>query len=153
MRKPWQIWAIFMLILAIVIPAMGWLTWQINEADRAREEDRVQTELARQEAELQERISSALYRMDWWATPLVAQEAARPYYLYEPFYRVSAASNVRPSIKLPWAAGSKLSVGKSKGKKTKIQSDALESEIQQPSPLLYETSEFVVMHFQIRRMV
>ena len=149
MRKPWQIWAIFMLILAIVIPAMGWLTWQINEADRAREEDRVQTELARQEAELQERISSALYRMDWWATPLVAQEAARPYYLYEPFYRVSAASNVRPSIKLPWASGSKLSAGASKDKKTKIKPDTLESEIQQPSPLLYETSEFVVMHFQV----
>ncbi|MFK7767614.1 MAG: sensor histidine kinase [Mariniblastus sp.] len=146
MRKPWQIWSIFALILCVVVPLMGWLTWQINETDRAREEDRVQTELARQEAELQERISSALYRMDWWATPLVAQEAARPYYLYEPFYRVSNASSVRSDS----SANARLSDNQSLVKNRKSTTLAsLPDEVQQPSPLLFETSEFVVMHFQI----
>lgn len=126
-KKPWQIWSLFALILCVVAPAMVWLTMQINQADQIRERDRVETELARRQAELQERINSALYRMDWWATPLVAQEAARPYYLYEPFYRVSAAS----------------------GGWSQFNSESIADEVQKPSPLLYETSEFVVMHFQV----
>lgn len=136
MKKPWQIWSLFGLILAVVLPAMVWLTWQINRVDHVREQDRVETELARQEAELQERINSALYRMDWWATPLVAQEAARPYFMYEPFYRVSTANSSWNFVQ----------GGQS------LQSEKLlpgTGETEHPSPLLYESSEYVVMHFQV----
>lgn len=143
MKKPWQIWSLFAIILCVVLPAMVWLTMQINETDQLREQDRVETELARREAELQERINSALYRMDWWATPLVAQEAARPYYLYEPVYQVTTLSNRAPTR---WPNQSFQAVPQ-----TKNQTDDNPSQqgIEQTSPLVYETSDFVVMHFQI----
>ena len=72
MRKPWQIWLAFLLSLAVVLPAMAWLTYKTIQLDALRENDRAETELARREAELQERISSALYRMDLKLLPLVA---------------------------------------------------------------------------------
>lgn len=104
----------------MAIPALGWLSWQAIELDRAREADRAQTELARQEAELQERISSALWRMDGMLTPLIAQEAARPYYLYESFYRNPSNSTKQTTDDEP-----------------------------SPSPLLVTKSEFVNLHFQL----
>ncbi len=126
MKKTWHIWTVFVLCLAIVLPAMIWLSLKIHEIDQVRENDRVQTELARREAELQERINSALYRMDWMLTPMIAQEAARPYYLYQPFYRISTDNEL---------------------------SQQLDSEPvhrpKQPSPLLVQPSEFVLLHFQL----
>ena len=81
MKKPWQVWTIFLLCLALVVPAMAWLTMEIVQRDHLRENDRVDTELARREAELQDIVNSAVYRMDWKLSPIVAQEAARPYYI------------------------------------------------------------------------
>ncbi len=132
MKKPWQIWTLFSTILCVVLPAMVWLTMQINEAAQLREQDRVETELARREAELQELINCALYRMDWWATPLVAQEAARPYYLYEPIFQITADASNFPN-----------SINSSLGKPPE------QKKLERTSPLVYETSDFVVMHFQI----
>ena len=83
MKKPWHIWMVFVATSAIVVIAMGWLSVHALEADRERERDRQETELARQQAELQERVSSALYRMDLKMLPLVGQEAARPWYDYQ----------------------------------------------------------------------
>ncbi|MGI9517807.1 MAG: sensor histidine kinase [Pirellulaceae bacterium] len=127
MKKPWQIWTVFALCLLVAIPAMVWLSLQALELDQVRENDRLQTELARREAELQERVSSALWRMEWMMIPLVAQEAARPWYLYESFYQ-----NGQP---LPDLEGqSEETVPVSYG---------------QPSPLLFQPSDFVVLHFQV----
>ncbi len=127
MAKPWQIWTIYFAILLLTSAALIWLSVQINESDRLREEDRVETELARREAELQERVNSALYRMDWWATPLIAQESSRPYYWYLPFY----SAELEPS-------------------RGKIADEApAELDRKVPSPLLTSKSEFVTMHFQI----
>ena len=120
MKSPLHIWLLYAACLAMAIPALGWLSWQAIELDRAREADRAQTELARQEAELQERISSALWRMDGMLTPLIAQEAARPYYLYESFYRIPSNSPKQTSDDDP-----------------------------SPSPLLVTKSEFVNLHFQL----
>ena len=129
MRKPWQIWIIYSVCLVVVVPAMVWLSIKIMELDQRQREDRVQTELARREAELQERISSALWRMDWVLTPLVAQEAARPYYLYESFYRTVAQSGPLPQGKDRLAQG--------------------EISTELPSPILFQPSEFVQLHFQV----
>lgn len=126
MKKPWQVWILFLLCLALVVPAMGWLSLKIVQQDRLRESDRVDTELARREAELQDLVNRALYRMDWRLSPIVAREAARPYYLYNAFYRVGPD---------PQTVGSK-------GPPTAI--DQL-----QPSPLLDQNSEFVKLHFQV----
>ena len=133
MKKPWQIWTAFLLCLAALIIAMLWLSFKTIEMDQAREKDRAETEIARQKAELQERISSALYRMDLKLLPLVSQEASRPHYLYEPFYEVS-----NPTILPSTHRG-----GKSRTEKANRYSKV-------PSPLLIETPQFVLLHFQLR---
>lgn len=85
MRRPWQIWLAFLVCLGIVIPAMSWLSWRVLELDRSNQETRRQAELARDAADLQKRISNALWRIDSALTPLVTLEASRPYSVYPPF--------------------------------------------------------------------
>lgn len=136
MKRPWQVWTAFGIALMIVLPPMIWLTVKAVEVDRQREIDRNETELARQQAELQERLSSALYRLDLKLLPMVAQEAARPHYLYEPFYQPPLAR-----LNLP------ASIAPTTKNKPEPQTDPLNGRI--PSPLMFEQSEFVRMHFQI----
>lgn len=131
MKKPWHIWALYSLCLLVVVPAMVWLSLQALELERVRENDRLQTELARREAELQERVSSALWRMDGLLMNLVAREATRPWYLYQPFYDI-APVNSKP-----------VQLDRSDIKPT------ADGRYQQASPLLFQPSEFVVLHFQI----
>ncbi|MFN0021136.1 MAG: sensor histidine kinase [Pirellulaceae bacterium] len=77
MLRPFHIWLLFLLGLALVLPPMGWLTVKALELDKA--------ELAaRQQVELEEKVSRALWRMDVFLSPLLAQEAARPEFLYKP---------------------------------------------------------------------
>jgi signal transduction histidine kinase len=83
MKRTWQIWVLFSLCFAAIAVAMSWLSLKVVRLDSLREIDRAETELARREAELQERISSALYRMDLKMLPLISQEAARPTYFYQ----------------------------------------------------------------------
>ena len=127
MKQPWKIWSAFVLTLLLLVAATFWLSIKAIELDNRQQQDRIQTELARREAELQERVNSALYRMDWVLTPLISQEAARPYYLYDSFYRPPAAQS-----------------GGVKGKIRTLLSE-------EPSPLLMETSEFVHLHFQLSK--
>lgn len=141
MRQPWQVWTVFGIALMIVIPPMIWLSVKAVEVDRQREIDRRETELARQQAELQERLSSALYRLDLKLLPLVAQEAARPHYLYEAFYAPE-------SVHL-----SELTRGQNMMQQAEIPSDPQPTADplggKLPSPLMFDQPEFVVMHFQI----
>ncbi len=125
MKQPVHLWILFGLCLLLILPAMVWLTAKAIELDRDLKEDRHQTELARREAELQEKITSALYRMDWKLGPHIAREAARPFYLYESFYD------------LPSPVGSAATAATPAGFRML------------PSPLLYQNSEFVQLHFQI----
>ena len=81
-----KLWLLFALCLLLILPAMIWLSVKAISTDRDLRRDRRETELARREAEVQEKITSALYRMDWKLGPHIAREAARPYYLYESFY-------------------------------------------------------------------
>lgn len=142
MRHPWQIWTLYAACLAIALPALGWLSVQAVHLERARESDQRQTEWARREAELQERINSALWRMDGMLTPLIAQEAARPYYLYESFFlepaRTSGATadeneSGQRSGKLPFAST--------------LNKEMLDQAL--PSPLMKYPSEYVFLHFQL----
>jgi signal transduction histidine kinase len=144
MKRPWQNWLLMVLCVTIVVPAMCWMTLKALEIDAAQREAQRQTEearrmeadarrqaelarsqadLARREAELQELISSALWRMDWTLTPLVAQEAARPYFAYSPFFTGTGYVPV------------------GKGQEIGVQ--------QFPSPLLVQPSRYVRLHFQI----
>ncbi len=139
MKKPWQIWTAFLLCLSALVLAMLWLSFKTIEMDQARENDRVETEQARRQAELQERISSALYRMDLKLLPLVSLESSRPHYLYEPFYEVSNPTVIPSSGR----GGNDL-------QQQTVGGGSEEGYPKVPSPLLIETPEFVLLHFQLR---
>jgi len=103
-NRPWQIWTLFLACLAVTFLAMGWLTIKaleldeaglqaqrsLSEAQQEAERQRLVAEQQRRSAELEEDISRALWRMDTWLTPLLAEEAARPYFVYEPTYATPA---------------------------------------------------------------
>jgi signal transduction histidine kinase len=78
-RRPWQIWLAYLLILTLMLSGFAWLTVRVVELD-ARER------LARAEADQEEKVRLALWRMESVAMPIIAAEAARPYLAYEPYY-------------------------------------------------------------------
>lgn len=78
MSRPWQVWLAYTTGFAVVVAAFGWLTVKALELDRAEA-------LARRQTELEEDISRALWRMDSVLTPLLAEEAARPQFVYATF--------------------------------------------------------------------
>jgi signal transduction histidine kinase len=79
MRHPWQYWATFGVGLALVLPAMLWLTIKAMELDQANA-------TARRQAALEQDVGLALWRMDALLTPLLAREAARPDFVYRTRY-------------------------------------------------------------------
>ena len=87
-----RLWLLFALCLMMILPAMIWLSVKAVKTDRELIRDRRETELARRQAEVQEKITSALYRMDWKLGPHIAREAARPYYLYKSFYNLALST-------------------------------------------------------------
>ena len=129
MKKPWQIWSLYAICFLAVTIAMSWLSLKTIRLDAMRETDRAETELARREAELQERISSALYRMELMMLPIVAQEAARPEYLYQSFYNTAAAAGLT-------------------GSSTEQAASHIQN-LRLPSPLLFHSSPCVHLHFQM----
>src|SRR5688572_492926 len=78
MRRPWQIWLLFTLCLLAVVPPMVWVTSKAVELERSEI-------AARRQAEQEELVSSALWRIDARLTPLLAEEAARPDFVYQSF--------------------------------------------------------------------
>jgi len=87
MFRPWQIWMAFGVCLAVVVAAVGWLSFRALEADNAEA-------AARHQAAVEENAQLALWRMDSAMAPLVAQESARPYFAYESFYSVGRPASV-----------------------------------------------------------
>lgn len=79
MRHPWQTWLLFGLCLAMVLPAMVWLTCKALQLDRA-------DAAARQQADLEEAVGSALWEMDAQLTRLLSAEIGRPASFYRSFY-------------------------------------------------------------------
>jgi len=71
MRRPWQIWSVYLGCLAVVGLAVGWLSLRALQADRAEAE-------IRRLAALEENARLALWRMDSMLAPFIAQESARP---------------------------------------------------------------------------
>jgi signal transduction histidine kinase len=133
MRRPWQIWLVYSLCLAVALPAMAWLTHQTLEADRAEYH-------ARLAAEREEIVSSILWQMDTELTTLLAQEAARPHFVYSPSYTAPAVvltenKDVAPPAKEPATK--------------QAQATAPWPTQSFPSPLLTQPSSYVLLHFQI----
>lgn len=127
MRHPWQYWATFGVGLALVLPAMLWLTIKAMELDRANA-------TARRQAELEQDIGLALWRMDAILTPLLAQEAARPDFVYRTRYATLCEDE----------AGDK---GETGGKSVKAPTKPHVE--QKLSPLVAEPPEYVLLHFEV----
>jgi signal transduction histidine kinase len=83
-RRPWQIWTVYIASLALVIAGVVWLSL------RALESERIET-AARQQAALEENTRLALWRMDSAKAPLVSDESARPYFAYMTIYPAERA--------------------------------------------------------------
>jgi signal transduction histidine kinase len=77
MKRPWQVWLVFLVCVAGAAGAMAWLTRQALDADQMRH-------AAEAEAELEQRVSLALWRMDTELAPIVAEEVIRPPSAYRP---------------------------------------------------------------------
>lgn len=116
MNRPWKIWLVFGLSLAVVMAAMGWVSLTTLRLDRA------QAQSGRQ-AELEERVRLALWRMDSSLAPLIAEESARPYQAYFSFFPAEQAQ-VKGGAPVPPV------------------------EVLVPSPLLTLASSNILLHFQ-----
>lgn len=116
MNRPWKIWLVFGLSLAVVLAAMGWVSLTTLRLDRAQVQ-------SGQQAELEERVRLALWRMDSSLAPLIAEESARPYQTYFSFYPAEQTS-------------------------TKVGLPPPQSEWLVPSPLLTLASSNILLHFQ-----
>jgi len=77
-RTTSRIWIAYSLILAVALPGLAWLSWRVLALERQEFETRWRSEQ-------EERLRLALWRMESVAMPIVAAEAARPYFAYEPF--------------------------------------------------------------------
>jgi signal transduction histidine kinase len=114
-RRSW--WTAFALCIAVVLAALVWVTVMTLRLERAEV-------VARAQAEHQEALGVALYRMDYWLAPLLAQEAVRPYFDYQPFYPQQRAY-------------------------TTLLSPIEPGEVLAPSPLLAFESDYFTLHYQI----
>ena len=77
MKRPWQVWMVFVSCVVLVVAAMAWVTLKVTELHRREA-------AARKQVELEELVNSALWRMDTMLAPLLAQEASRPFHAYWP---------------------------------------------------------------------
>jgi signal transduction histidine kinase len=114
-KRPWQAWLLFALGLGAIVPAFAWLTVKALQLDRAES-------IARRQAEVEEDVSRALWRMDTLLTPLLAEEAARPDFVYRPVYPLeeTAAAKGKPA-----------------------------EPTQALSPLLANPPQYVLLHFEV----
>ncbi len=110
-------WCIFAVCALLVTGGLGWATWQMLRLERREQ-------LAQQLAAKQETLRLALWRMDSTATPLIAQESARPYFEYRAFYPAERAY-------------------------TRMWEEVLPGEVLVPSPLLRGSASLIRLHFEI----
>lgn len=115
--RRWLTWLVFTVCALAVVEGLGWVTYQALKLE-GRERD------ARAQAQFQESTRLALWRMESELTPLVAQEAARPYFQYQPFYPADRAY-------------------------TRMWQEVQPGEVLVPSPLLETSGQFIRLHFQI----
>src|SRR5688572_11986989 len=95
MKRPWQVWLVFLVCVVGAAGAMAWLTRQARDADRMRR-------VAEADAELEQRVSLALWRMDTELAPIVADEVIRP----PSAYRATFPTIPPPYVVLQFEAGS-----------------------------------------------
>src|SRR5258705_6647549 len=116
MNRPSTIWSVFGGALLLLLAAMLAVSVTAVRLERAQAE-------AQRQAEFEEKVRLALWRMDSALAPLILQESSRPYFMYSSFFPADRAYDKMfgpPSAK----------------------------EVLLPSPLLSQTSSNVLLHFQ-----
>lgn len=78
LTRPRQIWVAYAIILTLLVAVFGWLTLRVLALDRRER-------LSQLQADQEERVRLALWRMEGVAMPIIAAEAARPYFTYQPY--------------------------------------------------------------------
>jgi len=78
-RRAGVVWLVFVVCLALLFGALGWMSWQMLELEQAQT-------IAGQVAAREESVRLALWRMDSALSAIVARENARPYFSYATFY-------------------------------------------------------------------
>lgn len=117
MTRPLHIWLLFGACLAVLLAALGWVSLATLRLDHERMK-------AAQQAEVEENVRLALWRMDSLLNSIVVEESARPFTAWESF---SAREQVF----------------------TKGYTPVKQGEILTPSPLLSFASSNVILHFQL----
>lgn len=117
MRKPLHIWISFLACLGLLLAAMAWVGWHTLALEHERES-------AARDAERQERVRLALWRLDFQASALLMRENARPPHDFRPFHAPEGLIN-------------------------KVYGNVAKGEVLVPSPLLAEVPEHVLLHFQM----
>ncbi len=126
MKRPTSIWLTFLLFLALGLGAMGWMTHLVLKYDAAQNK-------ATAEAQMEENVRLALWRMDSVLAPIVSQENARPYFEYSAVFPAERAY-------------------------TRMYTELKSGDVLVPSPLLRgstnyaanrSASPFVLLHFQL----
>src|SRR4051812_47701448 len=77
MKRPWQVWLLFITCVLGAAAGMAWLSQQALRADERRRE-------AEAEAALEQRVSLALWRMDTELAPIIAEGVIRPPAAFRP---------------------------------------------------------------------
>ena len=98
MKLSWHIWLGFAPCVAVVLAAMGWISLSAldieearSKASRERDAALQQEASARRRAIREEKVRLSLWRIDSVLAPFVAQESARPYFVYGAFLPVDRA--------------------------------------------------------------
>ncbi|MBW7906097.1 MAG: HAMP domain-containing histidine kinase [Phycisphaerae bacterium] len=112
-----NIWLAFAASALLVFAAMGWLTASALRLERAEA-------AARQQAQLEESVRLALWRMESFVAPLISREAARPYFHYSSLYSIERAYS-------------------------HMWEDADYGDLLVPSPLMQPLGPEVLLHFQL----
>ena len=115
--SPRAIWLCFAISLAVLLAALAWVTRNTLRLEEARQE-------AARDAEVQEKVRLALWRMDAAASAILIREGARPPGQFRAF----------TSPSLAW---------------TNTYQTADNFQILIPSPLLTEVAEHVRLHFEL----
>jgi signal transduction histidine kinase len=168
MKSPWQVWSVFAVFLTVVLSGMAWLSVRAVESDQAeaaarqraeqgqrelaKENHRVQlqqikTEHEKQQTQLEKNIGQALWRMDSFMIPLLAQESFLPHTVYEPFQEVPVdAVPVFVAANPPTNNESQRTSSVPSQPQAKPSKASLTRWV--PSPLLVNRSPYVKLHFQ-----
>lgn len=118
LQRPIFKWLLFASCVGLFVTAMAWVTGRMISLDQ-------QHEVSEREAQVQERMRLALWRMDSLVSALLIRENSRPPGHYQSFHSPEDLFSNRSQRELP------------------------KGEAVMPSPLLGEPPEFVRLHFQM----